>query len=294
MKKLILFLGPDSSDLLLPITKYLQSLKIATYSPRQLSSTFSSPLNFPNLRTITVSDYYLTQNYVQLMKFFGWTWVAAAFADDDVGQSGRYSFAQFSDSGLYFPCFYIVGTQNDAGLSALSACIQNYTDIKVLLLWGAAAVVESSISYLYEKTNLTYLTFVINPTAASAINFNLISVPVEFYQGTIFLSENYDEEAGFYDCIDKFINDPSAASETARKAYEDEYRCVITNDTSLKVCKSLIPDKNEGVCRCILNSYRDISKPYTVNLISECLLLIFIANFCTLPRYYTVIRISSK
>lgn len=257
-------LGPDSSDLLLPITKYLQSLRIATYSPRQLSSTFSSPLNFPNLRTITVSDYYLTQNYVQLMKFFGWTWIAAAFADDDIGQSGRYSFAQFSDTGLYFPCFYIIGTQNDAGLSALSTCIQNYTDIQVLLIWGSTGAVANALTYLYEKTNLSYLTFVVNPTAAISINFNLFKVPASFYQGSIFLSENYDEESGFTECIDKFLNDPSSATAASRAAYEKEYNCILSNDPTIRICATTIPEQTGGNCRCLIERSGDISKPYTV------------------------------
>lgn len=264
--KFTLLIGPDSSDLLLPITKYLQSLKIATYSPRQLSSTFSSPINFPNLRIITVSDYYLTQNYVQLLKFFGWTWIAAAFADDDIGQSGRYSFAQFSNSGLFFPCFYIVGTQNDAGLSALSTCIQNYTDIKVLLLWGSAGAVANSLSYLYENTNLTYLTFVINPTAAISINFNALPVPAEFYQGSIFLSENYDEDAGYYDCIERFLSDPFSGTEAARKAYEAEYGCILTDDPSIPICREIRNDKNTGSCKCLIEDFELVSKPFTVRI----------------------------
>lgn len=251
--------------MLLPITKYLQSLRIATYSPQQLSSTFSSSINFPNLRTITVSDYYLTQNYVQLIKFFGWTWIAAAFADDDIGQSGRYSFAQFANSGLNFPCFYIVSTQNEAGLSALSKCIQNYTDIKILLLWGSAEAVQNSIKYLYVNTNLTYLTFVINPTAAIAINFNLLAVPPDFYQGSIFLSENYDEETGFYDCIDRFLTDPSSSTQAVRQAFELEYGCILTDDPSLPTCKKIIADKAEGQCKCFIDDFEDISRPYTVS-----------------------------
>jgi hypothetical protein len=198
------------------------------------------------------------------MKFFGWTWVAAAFADDDIGQSGRYSFAQLSESGLDFPCFYIIGTQNNAGLSALSSCIQNYTDIKVLLLWGSKEAVQNSIRYLYSNTNLSYLTFVINPTAAVAVNFNILAVPSEFYQGSIFLSENYDEETGFYDCIERFLDDPSSASEAARKVYETEYGCVLTSDPNLPLCKNIINDESNGKCKCILDNFRDISRPYTV------------------------------
>jgi len=262
---LIYCIGPDSADLLLPMTKYLQSLKIATYSPRQLSSTFSSPVNFPNLRTITVSDYYLTENYVQLMKFFGWSWVAAAFADDDIGQSGRYSFAQFSNSGLYFPCFYIIGTQNNAGLSALSNCINNYTDIKVLLLWGSFSAVANAITFLYEQTNLTYLTFVINPTAAITINFNALPVPPTFYQGSIFLSENYDEDAGFYDCVGNFINDPKSLDDIAQKAYEKEYKCSISSDPNLPICNVVVADRASESCKCDINLYRTLSKPYTVS-----------------------------
>lgn len=249
---------------MLPVTKYFQSLKIASYSPNQLSSTFSSPINFPNLRTITVSDYYLTQNYVQLMKFFGWTWVAAAFADDDIGQSGRYSFAQFSDSGLFFPCFYIIGTQNDAGLSALTTCIQNYTDIKVLLLWGATGAVVNAINYLYEETNLTYLTFVMNPTAAININFNLFKVPTSFFQGSIFLSENYDEASGYTECIERFLNDPSALPAVARQAYETEYNCVLTNDKNVPLCKFKSREPDGATCRCDVEVFRYVSKPYTV------------------------------
>jgi hypothetical protein len=246
------------------MTKYLQSLKIATYSPRQLSSTFSSSLNFPNLRTITVSDYYLTENYVQLMKFFGWTWVAAAFADDDIGQSGRYSFAQFSNSGLYFPCFYIIGTQNNAGLGALSNCIKNYTDIKVLLLWGSFSAVSNAITFLYEKTDIDYLTFVINPTAAIEINFDILPIPTTFYQGSIFLSENYDEDAGFYDCLQNFITNPSSLDAIARNSYEAEYDCKITDDPGLPTC-SLLPENRPSTgCRCDIDFYRTVSKPYTV------------------------------
>lgn len=199
------------------------------------------------------------------MKFFGWTWIAAAFADDDIGQSGRYSFAQFSDSGLNFPCFYIVGTQNNAGLSALSTCIQNYTDIKVLLLWGSTDAVQNSIKYLYTNTNLTYLTFVMNPTSAIAINFNVLAVPPEFYQGSIFLSENYDEDAGFYDCIDRFLTDPASSTEIARQSYEAEYNCVLTDDPNVPLCKSLIPDPSEGKCKCVIDNFRDVSRPFTVN-----------------------------
>lgn len=256
-------LGPDSADLLLPVTKYLQSLRISTYSPRQLSSTFSSPVNFPNLRTITVSDYYLTENYVQLMKFFGWTWVAAAFADDDIGQSGRYSFAQFSNSGLYFPCFYIVGSQNDAGLNALSSCLRNNTDIQVLLLWGSSSVVANSIKYLYDKTNLTSLTFVINPTAAIGINFNALRVPPSFFQGSIFLGENYDEDAGFYDCLQRFFDNPDSFNQNARLAYEFEYNCILSTDDTIPKCNDEV-NLDAKKCRCFVDLYRFISKPYTV------------------------------
>ena len=199
------------------------------------------------------------------MKFFGWTWIAAAFADDDIGQSGRYSFAQFSDSGLYFPCFYIIGTQNDAGLSALSSCIQNYTDIKVLLVWGSTGSVANAISYLYENTNLTYLTFVINPTAAISINFNLFKVPTSFVKGAIFLSENYDEDAGYYDCIEKFLNNPSTLPTIARESYENEYNCVLTSDTSVPFCKGIFGSPDEGTCKCSIEGYKFVSKPYTVN-----------------------------
>ena len=198
------------------------------------------------------------------MKFFGWSWVAAAFADDDIGQSGRYSFAQFSDSGLYFPCFYIIGTQNDAGLSALSTCIQNDTDIKVLLLWGATGAVANAINYLHENTNLTYLTFVINPTAAVSINFNVLKVPTSFFQGSIFLSENYDEDAGYYDCISKFLDDPSKLPTAARQAYEVEYNCLLTNDKSVPFCRKITGDLDEGKCRCLLEGFNYVSKPYTV------------------------------
>ena len=200
------------------------------------------------------------------MKFFGLTCIEAAFADDDIGQSGRYSFAQFTDTGLEIPCFYIIGVQNNAGLNALTSCIQNYTDIQVLLIWGSTEAVQNSIKYLYENTNLTYLTFVINPSAAVGINYNILAVPSEFYQGTIFLSENYDEDAGFYDCIDRFINDPSSATEAARQSYEAEYGCVLTDDPNIPVCKGVVPDKSEGECKCILDDYRDFSKPFTVKI----------------------------
>ena len=257
-------------------------MKISTYSPRQLSSTFSSPVIFSNLRTITVSDYYLTQNYIQLMKFFGWTWIAAAFADDNTGQSGRYSFAQFSDSGLYFPCSYIIGTQTEAGLSALSTCIQNYTDIKVLLIWGSAGTVTTALSYLYEKTNLTYLTFVINPSAASSINFNLFTVPLSFYQGSIFLSENYDQEAGYSECIDRFLNDPALLPEVARVIYEKEYNCVLSTDTSIPLCLSREPEEADGKCRCLIGAHSYVSKPYTVRrTIQDLSLISMFAFFCS-------------
>lgn len=199
------------------------------------------------------------------MKFFGWTWVAAAFADDDIGQSGRYSFAQFSDTGLFFPCFYIIGTQNDAGLSALTTCIQNYTDIKVLLLWGATGAVANAIEYLYDNTNLTYLTFVINPTAAININFNIFKVPTAFFQGSIFLSENYDEEAGYTECIERFLDDPSTLPTVAREAYEKEYNCVLTNDENIPFCKLQTNGDNGKTCKCLIESFKYVSKPYTVN-----------------------------
>lgn len=202
------------------------------------------------------------------MKFFGWTWVAAAFADDDIGQSGRYSFAQFSDDGLYFPCFYIIGTQNDAGLSALTTCIQNYTDIKVLLLWGGSSTVANAINYLYEQTNLTYLTFVINPTAAVSINFNLFEVPTSFFQGSIFLSENYDQDAGFYDCIEKFLNDASTLPPVAREVYENEFNCVLSKDESLPLCKTPKDNlDNKDKCRCLIEGYDFVSRPYTVKIL---------------------------
>lgn len=204
------------------------------------------------------------------MKFFGWTWVAAAFADDDIGQSGRYSFAQFSDTGLFFPCFYIIGAQNDAGLSALTTCIQNYTDIKVLLLWGATGAVANAIEYLYDNTNLTYLTFVINPTAAININFNVFKVPTAFFQGSIFLSENYDEEAGYTECIERFLDDPSTLPTVAREAYENEYNCVLTNDENIPFCKIETNGGNGNgkTCKCLIESFKYVSKPYTVNTLN--------------------------
>ena len=209
------------------------------------------------------------------MKFFGWTWIAAAFSNDDIGQSGRYAFTQFtnSESGLYFPCFYIVGTQNEAVLNALTSCLHNNTNVRVLLLWGSTDYVVNSLTYLYTKTNITYLTFVINPNAAISINFNLFKVPASFYQGSIFLSENYDESTGYDDCINRFINDPSDFNENVRKLYEFEYGCVITKDKSIPFCKKPVPDKDEGQCRCLIEDFDYISKPYTVkhmnNIIQE-------------------------
>lgn len=199
------------------------------------------------------------------MKFFGWTWVAAAFADDDIGQSGRYSFAQFSDSGLDFPCFYIVGTQNNAGLSALSQCIYNYTDIQVLLLWGSGGAVINAFEYLYRQTNLSYLTFVVNPTAAASIDYNALDIPNNFFQGTVFLSENYDQDGGFYECIDEFLEDPSLMDSAAQQAYETYYNCTLSNDSSIPICSTNPRTRLTEVCRCDIEYYYKISKPYTVN-----------------------------
>lgn len=199
------------------------------------------------------------------MKFFGWTWVAAAFADDDIGQSGRYSFAQFSNSGLDFPCFYIVGTQNNAGLSALSQCIYNYTDIQVLLLWGSAGAVVNAYEYFYRNTNLSYLTFVMNPTAGASINYDSLSVPNNFFQGTIFLSENYDEDGGFYDCIDEFLENPNLMDGPAKLAYQSYYNCQLTTDESIPICSSDPKSRLTSSCRCDIEYINYLSKPYTVN-----------------------------
>lgn len=257
-------LGPDSSNLLLPMVKYMQSLRMATYSPHFLSSTFSSVANFPNLRTITVSDDYITRNYMQLMSFFGWSWVGAAFADDDVGQSGRYSFAELANDQVYFPCFYIIGAQNNAGLKALASCLQNYTDVKVLLIWGAAVSVVNTFNYLYENTNLTDLTFVINPTAATEIVYQFIRAPVSFYQGTIFLSENYDQTGGFDDCIREYFKEPAKWTEKFPPKLVDaltsEYHCSF--DDSLPDCP---PDllERDGSCKCLPKDFENTIRPYT-------------------------------
>ena len=94
--------GPDSADLLLPITKYFQSLKLPSYSPSQLSLlTFSSPINFPNLRTIMVSDYYLTENYVSVDEIFRLD-LGCCFCWWRHWSIWSILLAQFSDSGLYF------------------------------------------------------------------------------------------------------------------------------------------------------------------------------------------------
>lgn len=247
--------------------KFLQSYGISAYSPRQLSSTFSPLVAFPNLRTITVSDSYLTTNYLQLMKFFGWTWVGAAFASDDIGQSGRYAFSQSSDMGVFFPCFYIVGTQNVAGLTALANCLQNYTDIQVLMLWGSSESVINALNFFYEYKNLSYLTFILNPTSAITIPFVITPFPTSFVQGSIFLGGNYDENAGFYDCIERFIEDPSSFGPAAKSEYESTFKCTISVDESIQYCKFNPLEQNPTeICRCRLDEYKYISKPYTVLL----------------------------
>ena len=148
----------------------------------------------------------------------------------------------------------------------MTSCIQNYTDIKILLLWGSASSVSNAINYLYESTNLTYLTFVINPTAAKAIGFKLASVPTNFYEGTIFLSENYDETGGFYDCVDRFLNGQSSYLVEARQKYENAFNCLLSNDTSIPVCPQAVSTKKKtgSDCRCLIDNYKSISKPFTV------------------------------
>ena len=258
-------LGPDSSDLLLPMVKYLQSLKISNYSPRLLSSTFSSVANFPNLRTITVSDEYMTKNYMQLMAFFGWSWVGAAFADDDIGQSGRYAFAELANQKVYFPCFYIIGAQNNAGLSALASCLQNYTDVQVLLIWGSAGSIINTFNYLYEQTNLTTLTFVINPTAATEIIYEAVKAPPSFYQGTIFLSENYDQEAGFYDCVSEyFVNFDQLKTRFPTNIVDDLFTTLnCTIDTTLPACPANFSERTYP-CSCLTDDFKIYIRPYTM------------------------------
>lgn len=257
--------GPDSSDLLLPMVKYMQSLKIASYSPRLLSSTFSSVVNFPNLRTITVSDAYLTQNYMQLMSFFGWSWVGAAFADDDVGQSGRYAFAELANQKVYFPCFYIIGAQNNAGLSALASCLNNYTDVQVLLIWGSSGSIVNTLNYLYESTNLTYLTFVVNPTAATSIPYRLIKSPPSFYQGMLYLDVNYDQEAGFASCVKDYFSGDVDLSEYPQALLEQTQailNCSLSASSGLPDCPESLEERTKP-CKCLPEDYQLATRPYT-------------------------------
>ncbi len=256
--------GPDSSNLLLPMVKYMQSLRMANYSPRLLSSTFSSIANFLNLRTITVSDSYVVQNYMQLMSFFEWSWVGAAFADDDVGQSGRYAFAELANQKVYFPCFYIIGAQNNAGLSALASCLQNYTDVKVLLLWGSAGSVTNAFNYLYLATNLTYLTFVVNPTAATEIIYQTVKAPPSFYQGSLFLGVNYDQQSGFDSCVRSYFADFESWTkkypQSLLSALGKTLNCGFNDD--LPDCPSNLEERN-CLCKCSASDVSNLIRPYT-------------------------------
>jgi len=290
-------LGPNSADLLLPMVEYFESLRISNYNPRFLSSTFSSPINFSNLRTVTQSDAYVIKSYMQLMSFFGWSWVAAGFGDDDIGQTGRYTFAELANVDVFFPCYIIVGVLGNLGLGSLADCLRKYPDVKVLLLWGSSGSVFNVIRYLYEETDIDYLTFVVNTQAAKEFPKIAGKVPESFYRGMIFLDINYDPEP-YEQCMEEVFSPNSILEPWMQKYAEMEYECVfdISGASTLSECTG-DRSKNNHQCRCstamlqaekrpyssVPTLYRDILTGYAIGLHTikyNCTTLM--GNFCDL------------
>lgn len=256
-------LGPDSADLLLPMAEYLESLQISNYNARYLSSTFSSPTSFFNVRTVTQSDAYMIKSYAQLITFFGWSWIGAAFADDDVGQAGRYGFGGLTDDNLFFPCYIIVGFVDDAGLSTLASCLKQFPEVKVLLLWGSAQTSYNTIRYMYEETDITGLTFVLNTQAAKEFPKILGRVPASYYKGLLFLDINYDPKP-YEKCMETVFTDASVVPDWAITLAEKEYNCIFdtTGTSTLPECTSDSPSKNHN-CRCSLAMLDSEKQPYS-------------------------------
>lgn len=247
----------------LPIVTYLESINVAAYSPQILSTTFLSTSNFPTLRTISVSDFYLTNNYLQLMRFFGWNWIGAGFADDDIGQSGRYAFGQQKLGTVFFPCFYIYGGRITAGLTELASCLRNNTDVKVLLLWGDSPSVLNALNYFYDQGDMDYLSFVVNPIAAREMPYEFLRAPPSFLKGMLFLDENYDEVAGFESCMAKFLASELDMPPEANAFYEETFHCQLNPESDLPDCEGDSKGRT-APCKCAKNDVERLIRPYTV------------------------------
>ncbi|XP_051778509.1 extracellular calcium-sensing receptor-like [Erpetoichthys calabaricus] len=89
-------IGPSSSSPSVAVATALGPFNIPVISHGASCACLSNKKLFPSfLRTIP-SDYYQSRALVELVKYFGWTWVGAIRSDDDYGNYGMAMFLQIA------------------------------------------------------------------------------------------------------------------------------------------------------------------------------------------------------
>ncbi|KAG2462930.1 V2R1 protein, partial [Polypterus senegalus] len=87
-------IGLSESSLTIGITTTIGTFQIPVISHLASCACLSNRHEFPSFFRTVPSDYYQSRALVQLVKYFGWTWVGTIRSDDDYGNSGISTFLQ--------------------------------------------------------------------------------------------------------------------------------------------------------------------------------------------------------
>ncbi|XP_028647839.2 extracellular calcium-sensing receptor-like [Erpetoichthys calabaricus] len=87
-------IGQTSSSPTIAISTTVGPFRIPVISHLASCACLSNRHEFPSFFRTVPSDYYQSRALVQLVKYFGWTWVGTIRSDDDYGNSGISTFLQ--------------------------------------------------------------------------------------------------------------------------------------------------------------------------------------------------------
>ncbi|MEE6511683.1 hypothetical protein FKM82_018365 [Ascaphus truei] len=172
-------------------TTYTMSLITRLYHYPQISygsmdSSFNDRLQFPNLYRTVPNEHYQQQAIVQLLQYFGWTWVGILTSDDDSSQRGSQELKDLIISSGICVEFLQIYNAELYRLKQESVQAVGMSSAKVVIIYSSNNIFDGFI-YEYSFHQQQNKIWIVTVTVSYLNNFELDAF-LSMLDGTLSLS----------------------------------------------------------------------------------------------------------
>uniref|UniRef100_A0A8B9H395 Taste receptor type 1 member 3 n=1 Tax=Astyanax mexicanus TaxID=7994 RepID=A0A8B9H395_ASTMX len=168
-------IGPCNSEIAAVIGKLLGFFLMPQVSYRATSDVFSDKLQYPSFVRTVPSDRWQAIAMVQLLKEFGWNWVAVIGSEDEYGKQGKQQLSSLAaDEGICVAYEGLIPVYSDP-VPMIQEILQRIRDTKV----GVVVVfsVSQATTVFFKEVIRANMTAVWVASTAWALNSGLIALP---------------------------------------------------------------------------------------------------------------------